>query len=173
MYSADVVPLSLRNSCKNFNDKMTDWYSDGRRMASTSLDIDIFGRRRSWKWVFDFGINWTKKKKSRKGLKSHIFSTWPEIYFLFHQKNRFCGHRLIVERGGGGWLEEAEPHHAKPGTVAHYLKSEKSTSAGLLLAPSLARLSAALFCWIPLCPGTHIMVTRFTSDRTVTLSIGT
>ncbi len=42
---------------------------------------------------------------------------------------------------------------------------------GLVLAPSLASLSAVSFCWIQPCPGTYIMVTWFTSDRTVSFSI--
>ncbi len=42
---------------------------------------------------------------------------------------------------------------------------------GLVLASSLASLSAVSFCRILLCPGTRIMVTWFTSDRTVSFSI--
>ncbi len=42
---------------------------------------------------------------------------------------------------------------------------------GLVLASSLASLCAVSFCRIPLCPGTQITATWFTSDRTVSFSI--
>ncbi len=52
------------------------------------------------------------------------------------------------------------------------LKDNGRKGSGLInlaLAPSLASLFAVSFCWIPLRPITHIMVTWFASDRTVSL----
>ncbi len=50
---------------------------------------------------------------------------------------------------------------------------KSSGPTGLLLAPSLTSLSVVSFYWIPLCPGTHIMVNWFTSHKTVSFSIQT
>ncbi len=44
-----------------------------------------------------------------------------------------------------------------------------SGPVGLILALSFATLFAVPFCWMPLWPGTHIMITWFTSNSAVKL----
>ncbi len=96
-------------------------------------------------------MNWTYLSvgpSRHSWLVPYIPQTFHSVSFLFSIQFLILDLNLIKDSGRKG-----------------------SGPIGLVLAPSLASLSAVSFCWIPLCAGTHIMVTWFTSDRTVIFSI--
>ncbi len=88
-------------------------------------------------------MNWTYLSV---GLSRHSWlvpyssQTFHSVCFLFSIKFLILDLNLLKDSGRKG----------------------SSPMIGLVLAPSLASLSAVLFCWITLCPGTRIIVTSFT-----------